>query len=73
MLNITCSPVAPHNKVNAFDGSTVTIGPAGECNSDDFRLSEKRKMLTARLSKNICMEKNLTFGGAREATYTIAK
>lgn len=35
----SCSPVAPHNSVNVFDGSTVTIGPAGECNVVDFRLS----------------------------------
>lgn len=35
----SCSPVAPHNKVNVFDGSTVTVGPAGECNAEDFRLS----------------------------------
>lgn len=38
-MTITCSPVAPHNNVKAFDGSTVTIGPAGECSIDDFRLS----------------------------------
>lgn len=35
----SCSPVAPHNKVSVFDGSTVTIGPAGECKVVDFRLS----------------------------------
>lgn len=33
----SCSPVAPHNKVNVLDGSTVTVGPAGECNVVDFR------------------------------------
>lgn len=38
----SCSPVAPQSSVNAFDGSTVTIGPAGECNADDLRLSRKK-------------------------------
>lgn len=37
----SCSPVAPHNNVNVFDGSTVTIGPAGEISADDFLLSAK--------------------------------
>lgn len=35
----SCSPVAPQSNVNVLDGSTVTIGPAGECNIPDFRLS----------------------------------
>lgn len=35
----SCSPVAPQSKVKVFDGSTVTIGPAGECRTVDFRLS----------------------------------
>lgn len=35
----SCSPVAPQSNVNVFDGSTVTIGPAGECKTVDFRLS----------------------------------
>lgn len=40
----SCSPVAPHNNVNSFDGSTVTMGPAGECNADTFRLPTEREM-----------------------------
>lgn len=34
----SCSPVAPHKSVSVLEGSTVTIGPAGECNVDILRL-----------------------------------
>lgn len=33
----SCSPVAPHNSVKLFDGSTVTSGPAAECKDEPFR------------------------------------
>lgn len=31
----SCSPVAPQSNVKLFDGSTVTNGPAAECNVDE--------------------------------------
>lgn len=41
----SCSPVAPHSSVNSFDGSTVTIGPAGEWSADVRRLRSEREFI----------------------------
>lgn len=38
----SCSPVAPHNRVKLFEGSTVTKGPAAVCKEDPFRLPKIR-------------------------------
>lgn len=42
----SCSPVAPHRRVKLLDGSTVTSGPAAECNVEILRFPIKYEYYT---------------------------